>query len=145
MIPTLEEVISTFQKTPLHIEIKSEAVGDQVKGGVEELVLELVDRFGIESTCVISSFSSIPLFRIRDMNSKIAIAATFDHSLNDADKHMIEQLRPFAIHLPINKIRNSDVDYASVNDLRINVYTVNSPVQMKSAQDLLRGWNFYKW
>lgn len=135
-IPTLEEVLSTIQKTPLHIEIKTEAVGDQIPGGVEELVLELVDRFNIGSTCVISSFSNIPLFRIREMNSAIAIAATFDHSLNDNDKNMLEKLQPAAIHLPINKIRTVDVDYASVNNLRVNVFTVNSPMHMKSAQDL---------
>lgn len=136
-IPTLEEVIQLTQgKIELHIEIKSEAVSDKIDGGVEDLILKLMDKYSISTSCVISSFSSTPLYRIRDMNSKIATAHTFDHSLNDADKHIIEKLQPAMIHLPINKIRNSDMDYASVQGLPVNVFTVNSPVQMKSAQDL---------
>jgi glycerophosphoryl diester phosphodiesterase len=134
-IPTLEEVLSSI-KIPLHIEIKSEAVSDQVKGGVEELVLELVERFNIGSTCIISSFSNVPLFRIREMNQKIAVATTFDHSLDERDKRTIEKLQPSAIHLPINKVKSQDMDYASVNGLPVNVYTVNSPVNMKQAQNL---------
>lgn len=136
-IPTLEEVMILAQKKIfLHIEIKSEAVSNQVKNGVEELVLALIEKYDLQKNCIISSFASVPLFRIRDLNPKIAVAHTFDHSLNDADKHTLEKLMPEALHLPINKIKSDDMDYASVNKLPVNVYTVNSPVHMKSAQDL---------
>jgi glycerophosphoryl diester phosphodiesterase len=136
-IPTLEEVMILAQKKIfLHIEIKSEAVSNQVKNGVEELVLALIEKYDLQKNCIISSFASVPLFRIRDLNPKIAVAHTFDHSLNDADKHTLEKLKPEALHLPIHKIKSDDMDYASVNKLPVNVYTVNSPVHMKSAQDL---------
>ncbi len=136
-IPTLEEVLQLTQnKIPLHIEIKSEAVAKNESGGIEELTLELAGKYNIESTCVISSFSTIPLARIRKINPRIAVAHTFDHSLNDMDKNTIEKLKPQAIHLSIHKIKSSDMDYASVNGLQVSVYTVNSPVQMKLAQDL---------
>lgn len=136
-IPTLEEVLQLTQnKIPLHIEIKSEAVAKNESGGIEELTLELTGKYNIESTCVISSFSTIPLARIRKISPRIAVAHTFDHSLNDTDKNTIEKLKPQAIHLPIHKIKSSDMDYACVNGLQVSVYTVNSPVQMKLAQDL---------
>ncbi len=136
-IPTLEEVIQLAQKKIfLHIEIKSEAVSHQIQNGVEELVLALIEKYDLQKNCIISSFASVPLFRIRYMNSKIALAHTFDHSLNDADKHVLEKLKPEALHLPIQKIKSDDMDYASINKLPVNVYTVNTPVHMKAAQDL---------
>jgi len=129
LIPTLEEVLQlTKSKIDLHIEIKTEAVAEEQKDGVEELTLGLVNKYNFNSACIISSFSLLPLSRIKQMDSTLALAHTFDHSLNDVDKNAIERLKPSAIHLPINKIRREE--------MLVNVYTVNSPVQMKMAQDL---------
>ena len=136
-IPTFEELLELTQKKIfLHIEIKSEAVGNQIKDGVEELTLSLFEKYDVGKNCMISSFASVPLFRIREMQPKIAIAQTFDHSLKDADKNLVEKLKPDALHFPIHKIKTDDMDYASVNKLPVNVYTVNTPIHMKLAQDL---------
>jgi glycerophosphoryl diester phosphodiesterase len=136
-IPTLEEILMLTQnKIFLHIEIKSEAVSHQTSNGVEELTLALIEKYDLTKSCIISSFVPVPLLRIREMNSKIAVAHTFDHSLKEADKYLIEKLKPEALHLPIQKIRTEDMDYASVKKLPVNVYTVNTPMHMKLAQDL---------
>jgi glycerophosphoryl diester phosphodiesterase len=137
VIPTLEEVLQLTQgKIPLHIEIKTEAVGSEIAGGVEELTLQLIEKYGFSSTCIVSSFSFIPLLRIRKMNSEIAVAITFDHTISDIDKNSIDKLEPSALHLPITKVTTDDMDYASVEGLPVNVYTVNTPVAMKHAEEL---------
>ncbi len=137
-IPTLEEVLQLTQnKISLHVEIKSEAVQQtQTSNGVEEQVLQLLEKYGHMSSCVISSFSSTALFRVRQMNPHVATGMTFDRSMNDADKALVEKLKPSAIHLPINKIQSDDMDFASTHGMNIHVYTVNTVVQMKHAQEL---------
>lgn len=136
-IPTLEEVLAlTKGKISLHVEIKTEAVSEKIVNGVEEQTLGLLEKYGFSSSCIVSSFNSIPLFRLRSMKNNLAVAITLDHSIKEADKTLIEKLKPSAIHLPINHLNNEDVDFASVQNLPISVYTVNSTMQMKKAQDM---------
>lgn len=136
-IPTLEEVLQLAKgKIGLHVEIKSEASTNKINGGVEEQVVELIENYGFGSNCIISSFSSVPLFRIKEMKQSLSLAMTFDHVLKDIDQAMVEKLKPAALHLAINHVSEADVDFASVHQLPMNVYTVNTPAQMKKAQDI---------
>lgn len=136
-IPTLEEVLHLVAgKILLNVEIKKEAVQSEVKNGIEEQVLRLIEKYSMESTCIVSSFSMTPLQRIRDLNPKVSIAALFDHSLRDSDHHAIEVLQPSAIHLAIQHATTDDMDYASIHNLPIRLYTVNSISQMQKAQEL---------
>ncbi len=136
-IPTLEEVLQLAKgKIFLHVEIKSEASTDKVSGGVEEQVVELIENYGFASNCIISSFSSKPLFRIQNMNKSLSLAMTFDHTLKDIDQALVEKMKPAAIHLPINHVSAADMDFAAVHQLPVNVYTVNTVSQMQKAQDI---------
>ncbi|MDZ7689984.1 MAG: glycerophosphodiester phosphodiesterase family protein [Balneolaceae bacterium] len=56
-IPTLDEVLEFAKgKIALNIEIKTEAVTDELHGGVEEKSIALVQKYGMEDHVLFSSF-----------------------------------------------------------------------------------------
>lgn len=136
-IPTLDEVLQLVAgKILLNIEIKKEAVSNEMKNGIEEQVLGLIEKHAMKSNCIVSSFSMTPLERIRKIDSEISTGALFDHSLNVNNHHAIEQIQPAALHFAINHVNENDMDYAAIHHLPVRLYTVNTIAQMKKAQEL---------
>ena len=143
-IPTLDQVLQLIAgKISINIEIKAEAVKKD-SPTVETQVLELVKKYKMEGATIISSFLDTPLFRISKMTKDVPIAYLIDHSMTDENHHTLELLQPSAIHLAINHLKTEDMDYASVHQIPVRVYTVNNVAQMKRAPRLLCRRNFYE-
>lgn len=71
-IPSLLEVLQwAADKILVNIEIKTEAVRDSYKNGVEEKVLRLVRKTGMERHVIISSFDYRAIERIKKMSPEI--------------------------------------------------------------------------
>ncbi len=131
-LPTLEEVLQLVNKKIIvNVEIKKESAMK-----IEEKVLEIVSKYGMESMVFISSFAHNSLFKIKELNPEIPTGYLIDHSINEIDQRNIEKLQPSAIHLPINKITQADMDFALMYNIPVRIYTVNNVAQMKRAQDL---------
>jgi len=78
-IPTLREVLSWAKdKISLNIEIKAESVTDQVAGGIEEKVIDLVREYEMEEYVLLSSFDYRAAERFSHLGSEIASAILFD-------------------------------------------------------------------
>ena len=131
-IPTLRETIElTKCKIGLQIEIKA-------KGMAEQLVSILREEDMIDST-IVSSFQHAELLKIKKIESTLKIATlepiitdwSKDWSylggiINNAIRH-----NSYAIHPMYHLVNKKFIDFAHQNDLKINIWTVNSKAAMK--------------
>lgn len=82
-IPTLEEVLAFARGTvALNIEVKTEAVGDNREGGVEERVLRLVREYDMEEHVLFSSFDYRAVRRFKQMSPNIPVALLYNRGLS---------------------------------------------------------------
>lgn len=73
--PLLEELFAEFGSRFMYdIEIKQEG---RAATGVEELLLGLIRRFGLEDCCLVSSFNPFPLRRLHKLAPHIPVAAIY--------------------------------------------------------------------
>ncbi|MEI2387603.1 glycerophosphodiester phosphodiesterase family protein [Breoghania sp. JC706] len=68
-IPTLDEVLEIFATTDheIHLELKTDADHLPYAGGLEERVLEAIDRHGVASRTVVTSFSHDVLAQLKEL------------------------------------------------------------------------------
>ncbi|QFU16990.1 glycerophosphodiester phosphodiesterase family protein [Microvirga thermotolerans] len=78
-IPSLDEVLDVLGPSglELHIEIKTDAVGNPYEG-LEALALEAVRRRGLEERSFLTCFAPEVLERVRQLDPKIRVLASLD-------------------------------------------------------------------
>jgi glycerophosphoryl diester phosphodiesterase len=80
-IPTLDEVLGWASgKIALNIEIKTEAVSDEIEGGVEEKCLDLVKKHGMEDHVLFSSFDYRAVAHLKKLDPDIPVALLYEKS-----------------------------------------------------------------
>lgn len=133
-IPTLEEVLAFARGTvALNIEIKSEAVGESRRGGVEEQVLKLVRRHEMEEHVLLSSFDYRAVRRFKQMSPHIPAALLYNRGLS-GDKLPSELVSEFGVDaLNLNYQQLSDRRLRNMKKYGIPflVYTVDRRRRMK--------------
>ncbi len=73
--PLLEDLFAEFGSTFVYdIEIKQEG---KAATGIEEQLLGIIQRFGLEENCMVSSFNPFPLRRFRRLAPSIPVAAIY--------------------------------------------------------------------
>ncbi len=131
-IPTLREVIELAKgKIGLQIEIKAKSLADS-------LVSLLKSENLIEST-LISSFLHEELLKIKKIEPNLKVATLepittkiskewsyLGGIINNAIRHSC-----YAVHPLYNLVNQKFVDFAHENNLKINIWTVNSRAAMK--------------
>ncbi|TVR88117.1 MAG: glycerophosphodiester phosphodiesterase [Spirochaetaceae bacterium] len=74
-LPLLEDILAEFGSSFVYdIEIKQEG---RAATGIEEQLLGVIRRFGLEANCFVSSFNPFPLRRFRKMAPDIPVAAIY--------------------------------------------------------------------
>jgi glycerophosphoryl diester phosphodiesterase len=74
-IPTLEEALEVLgNKMIVNIELKSKSIRDD---GLEAKVIPLVEKMGLESSVIFSSFNPFSVRRTRKINPKLTVALLF--------------------------------------------------------------------
>jgi glycerophosphoryl diester phosphodiesterase len=130
-IPTLAQVFETLEgKMLVNVELKDISPSGV---GLEAPVVEVVRKYGMERKVLFSSFNPFTLRRIRpharDIPSGLLVAHDLPIQLRRA------WLAPFTPH----EARHPDaemtderlVKWCHARKLRVNVWTVNEPVEMK--------------
>ncbi|MCB0326310.1 MAG: hypothetical protein KDD52_01700 [Bdellovibrionales bacterium] len=135
-IPSLSQVLECCKgKVRVNVEIKPEAVSDDLEGGIEQRVLEEIQRFGMRKDCIVSSFSPLAVKHIREIDSQIETALILDKSLNTNPKEYAEHLGIQGMHLHQRKISREHVQACIAQGLAVRVYTVNKVPLMKKLRD----------
>lgn len=133
-IPTLAEVLDLARdRTLLNIEIKAEAVTDQCRGGITDLVIGLVLDHGLDDLAILSSFDPRALDHARTLAPRIYRASLFD-----AGRHL--ELSPVSVaqdagavllNLSRTQVSEEMVEQCHQIGILVAVYTVNEVSQME--------------
>jgi glycerophosphoryl diester phosphodiesterase len=141
-VPTLEEVFKKFRKgSKYYIETKS----PEVYPGMEEKLLEILDRYGLthkeslkKQQVIVQSFSRESLLKVHRLNPDIPLVQLYGYeaSANITDEELRE-VKEYAIGIGPNyqRIDRDVVNRAHQHGLDINPYTVNSKEDMRRLID----------
>lgn len=142
-IPTLEEVLRTFPKKFINIEIKATAPDTEP---YEEELATLLEEYNRSSDTIVASFLDHALERFKAFNSEVdtatgtgQTAAFWASSQGEAPGAPNPRYR--ALQVPINfegvPVMSQDfVDDAHTNDFAVHVWTINDRETMEELIDL---------
>lgn len=129
-IPTLEEVLElTKDKIILNIEIKKSSVSKK-NSIIEEASLELVNKYQMHDQVIFSSFSTLALKRIKQMNPEIKTALLTRARFIDMSIIQAKRLNVISIHDDKRFFKRNIIKKSHENNLNINVYTINKKSEM---------------
>ncbi|PPA69446.1 glycerophosphodiester phosphodiesterase [Jeotgalibacillus proteolyticus] len=122
-IPTLEEVLAWIKGTDmkLNVELKTDVYPYE---GIEQIVLEQLDRYGLKERTVISSFNPETLKRVRQLDGTIRLAVL----VWDETKGMVklaQKLKAEAIHAKKDFMFTKEAVKAAQAGIPIRLYTIN--------------------
>lgn len=121
-VPTLEEVFDNLGRVHYYLEIKQSY---KVYPGIEEKVLDTVDRYGLKNSVQIISFDFDSLKRVREMDNNIKTGLLFvgkaEWFIGIAHELKVDFLQP-----SFNLIHKEDVKAAHENGFGIAAWTVDT-------------------
>lgn len=119
-IPTLEEVIE-FTKGKLKLNIEIKLTGHEKH--LEESVVELIEKYGIENDCVVTSFQSKALQNVKKYNQDIKTGYILHVAYGDFSG--LEYANALSVNYTFATAKL--VNEAHSADKEVYVWTVNSP------------------
>lgn len=127
-IPTLDEVLKLVkdQEIVVNIELKTDVIS---YSGIEEDVIKLIQHYGIKNKTLISSFNPQSLKKCKEIDSTIKTGFLYYQPMDDVIQYA-KVLQVDAIHPGLNGVTEDLIIEAHKNQLKVNVYTVNSPTHM---------------
>jgi len=121
-IPTLEETLDFLdKKAKIFIELK--------ETGIEEQVLSIVHKKGVEENVVITSFIEDALKKVREMNTNIETGLIYAKYKNPI-KAAVELKANYLFSL-YRFTHTADVQKAHENGLKVVVWTINTPGEVE--------------
>lgn len=138
-IPTLEEVLQFVKgKIALNIEIKTEAVTDDIEGGVEEEALALVKKYEMEDHVLFSSFDYRAIAHLKQLDPSIPAALLYNN--RESNKHLPSQLlsdySADAFNCSYKQLNRRRLRDIRLHEIPVFVYTVNQKRRMKKLVKL---------
>lgn len=133
-IPTLEQVLEYASgKIALNIEIKTEAVTDEVKGGVEEKSLALVREFGMENHVLFSSFDYRAVAHLKDLATEMPAALLYEEQQSDSmlPSELIAKYNADAFNCSFRQLNKQRLRDIKAHNIPVFVYTVDRKSRMK--------------
>lgn len=132
-IPTLDEVLKLVkdQEIVVNIELKTDVIS---YSGIEEDVIKLIQHYGIKNKTLISSFNPQSLKKCKEIDSTIKTGFLYYQPMDDVIQYA-KVLQVDAIHPGLNVVTEDLIIEAHKNQLKVNVYTVNSPTHMRRLID----------
>jgi glycerophosphoryl diester phosphodiesterase len=146
-VPTLRSVLALVAelKCRVNIELKNFT---SYYPGIAEKTIEEVRRAHLESKVLFSSFDHELLFRLKDLAPEIPRAALVDAPIYPMTRYIAKDLGAVAYNpskevlgflsapwFREQKIRRDLIDHAREAGLKVFVYTVNDPAEMKTLID----------
>lgn len=133
-IPTLEEVLHFASgKIALNIEIKTEAVSDQIKNGVEEKVLQLVKEHGMQKHVLFSSFDyrAVRHFKRLDANIPVALLYEKNQSNRLLPHQLVKKYNVDAFNCSYRQLKKKWIADINKYNIPAFIYTVDSKRRMQ--------------
>lgn len=133
-IPTLEEVLQfASDKVALNIEIKTEAVTDQLKGGVEEKSLKLVRKYKMEEHVLFSSFDYRAVSHFKQLGNNISVALLYNNRWpNHRLPHeLINEYRADAFNCSYRQLTKKRLASLRSHHIPSFIYTVDKKSRMR--------------
>lgn len=133
--PTLEEVLEFAKdRISLNIEIKTEAVTDNARGGIEEKALELVKKYEMEQHVLFSSFDYRVTKHLKELDVNIPSALLYEkqQSAKRSPAQLIKDYNADAFNCSYRQFSKSWAKDASDAGFPVFVYTVNEERRMKN-------------
>ena len=137
-VPSLEEVLERLgHRCRINIEIKSIAVEFPApKDAVENQVLELIRKFGLGDSVVVSSFHTEVLFRIRRMDPYLALGVLSNRRLDPEIRGYVMDLGAYSWNPDFRKLTTDQVRQIQDIGVRVIPYTVNGVFHIEQALDM---------
>ena len=128
-IPTLEEVLDLIRdiNIVLNIELKTDEIHYE---GIEKDVIELVNRYGLKKKIILSSFNHESIRICREIDSEIETGLLYYKEI----ENVVQYAKKFganAIHPDLRLVSEELIKEANENNIKVNIYTVNSPIYMR--------------
>lgn len=133
-IPTLDEVLTFASgKIALNIEIKTEAVSNQIKNGVEQKVLQLVKEHGMQKHVLYSSFDyrAVRHFKQLDPNVPVALLYEKNQSNRLLPHQLVKQYQVDAFNCSYRQLKRKWLADLKEYDIPTFIYTVDSKSRMQ--------------
>ncbi|MGL5918536.1 MAG: glycerophosphodiester phosphodiesterase [Cetobacterium sp.] len=133
-IPTLKEVLDIIPDNLLiNIELKEEY---SIERGTENLLLDTIKNYK-HKNIIVSSFSHNLLKNLKDLDKSVKIGLLVESHLLNLDKY-IDSLgfEITAYHPSKNFISIKDIEYLRAKNIDINVWTVNSIIDMNNLKKM---------
>lgn len=138
-IPTLEEVLAyAAGKIALNIEIKTEAVTNELRNGVEEKAIALVKKYGMEEYVMFSSFDYRAVSHLKELAPEMSTALLYEkrQSGKKLPSDLVKQYKADAFNCSYRQLNKKRMNNLSVHNIPIFVYTVDRQVRMRKLLDL---------
>jgi len=138
-IPLLEEVLAFAQNTiALNIEIKTEAVGNQIEHGIEQKCLQLVKKYDMQSHVLFSSFDSRALLHLKKLSPRQPAAILYSkrRDWSDMPAQIVQQYKADAFNCTYWQLTKKRFENLRTNDIPVLVYTVDDPQRMNKLIDM---------
>lgn len=133
-IPTLEEVLEFARdKISVNIEIKPEAVTDEIKGGIEEKAWDLVKKYEMNAYVLFSSFDYRAITHLKELDVDISAALLYEkqQSKGRSPSQLITDYNADAFNCSYREFSKKWADEADSQGFPVFVYTVNNERRMK--------------
>lgn len=132
-IPTLAEVFDAVADADvrLNVELKNSRIPYQ---GMEERVLELIERYGYGDRVILSSFDHNSLRRLAESGTKLPLGVLYSEPLWRPWNYAIE-LGASALHPALSATRAKMVERSHENGLEVNVWTANEPEDIERVAE----------
>jgi len=127
-VPTLAEVLSLCKnKIAVNIEIKTEAVTDEISGGIEEACLKIVYQIGMRDQVVFSSFDPRAIVHLKQIDCRMPAAILFDKKYygSKLPSQIVESLGADAFNCSVRELNGKWLTDLQQHGIPVNVYTVN--------------------
>jgi glycerophosphoryl diester phosphodiesterase len=144
-IPTLIEALTLCKdKIAVNVEIKTEAITENISGGIEEKSMNIVEMKGMWEHVVFSSFDPRAIKHLKEIDRtvaaavKIAAAVLFEKGYYGSrfPSEIIELLGADAFNCSKNELSKKWLTNLKLNNIPVNIYTVNDKKNMRRFLEL---------
>jgi glycerophosphoryl diester phosphodiesterase len=136
-IPTLAEVFQQIgSRLWVDVEIKSDWLHREPPGLLEEKVLDVVHKYGMDDSVMFSSFDHKILSNIKRIKSSVVTGVLFDflHDFGRSPSKLAERVGAKVFKCATRELNRQMLNDAHKNGIAVYVYTLNS---VQGAQRML--------
>lgn len=136
-IPTLREILELIKNKDIFLNI--EAKTDLIHYDLEQDVINLINEYDLKDNILISSFNYDCISNFKYIDKSIKYGALYGSESDYIEyqsivKHALN-LDIYSINLSAKLVNKDIVDLAHKNNLKVFVYTINTPLSMRKMID----------